>query len=94
MKLAPQRVQEISEYSRQSYLGWRVEDLTEHFDFSIQIDFSSLSRQLKDLRTNDSVKKMHDNLNKELQSKQETLERIQAPNMKVNSFKACVSLQN
>lgn len=27
---------------------------------------------------------MHDTLNKELQSKQETLERIQAPNMKVN----------
>ncbi|KAJ6630190.1 Structural maintenance of chromosomes protein 1A [Pseudolycoriella hygida] len=48
----------------------------------IQIDFSSLSRQLKDLRTNESVKKMHDNLNKDLQSKQEVLERIQAPNMK------------
>lgn len=56
----------------------------------IQIDFSSLSRQLKDLRTNDSVKKMHDNLSKELQSKQETLERIQAPNMKVtNNWNHC-----
>lgn len=29
---------------------------------------------------------MHDSLSKELQSKQETLERIQAPNMKVENF--------
>lgn len=70
---------------------FRSGGLTEtHWNFSIQIDFSSLPRNLKDLRTNDSVKKMHDNLNKELQSKQETLERIQAPNMKVKSqFRGC-----
>lgn len=48
----------------------------------MQIDFSKLPRNVLDLTNNEAVKKMSDTLMKELQSKQDTLERIQTPNMK------------
>ena len=52
--------------------------------FRIQIDYKQLPRNLKDCPSNEAVKKAGDMLNKELNSKQETLERIQTPNMKVS----------
>lgn len=48
----------------------------------LQIDYSKLSRNVLDLNSNEAIKKMNDTLQKELQSKQDTLERIQTPNMK------------
>ena len=48
----------------------------------IQIDFRALPRNLKDIDEPDQVKKAGDTLNKELQQKLDTLEKIQTPNMK------------
>lgn len=48
----------------------------------MQIDYSKLPRNVMDLNNPEAVKKMADTLQKELQSKQDTLERIQTPNMK------------
>lgn len=55
------------------------------FSFEIsrlQIDYSRLSRNVLELSNNESIKKMNDTLQKELQSKQDTLERIHTPNLK------------
>ncbi|GAB0087362.1 Structural maintenance of chromosomes protein [Sergentomyia squamirostris] len=49
---------------------------------NLQIDYSSLRRDLRDARSPDGVKKKHDELQKELQSKLDLLESIQTPNMK------------
>lgn len=48
----------------------------------LQIDFRALPRNLKDIDEPDQVKKTGDSLNKELQQKLDTLEKIQTPNMK------------
>lgn len=48
----------------------------------LQIDYSKLPRNVLELNSNEAIKKMNDTLQKELQSKQDTLERIQTPNMK------------
>lgn len=48
----------------------------------IQIDYRVLPRNLKDIEEADQVKKAGDGLNKELQQKLDTLEKIQTPNMK------------
>lgn len=48
----------------------------------IQIDYRALPRNLKDIDEPDQVKKTSDSLNKELQQKLDTLEKIQTPNMK------------
>lgn len=48
----------------------------------IQIDYRTLPRNLKDIDEPDQVKKTGDGLNKELQQKLDTLEKIQTPNMK------------
>lgn len=48
----------------------------------IEIDYRTLARNLKDIDESDQVKKSGDNLNKELQQKLDTLEKIQTPNMK------------
>lgn len=39
---------------------------------------------MKDMKDSDAVKKMTDSLHRELQNKNETIERIQTPNMKVS----------
>lgn len=50
---------------------------------NIEIDFRELPRDLRDMGSEgEGVKKKADNLLKELQSKQEMLERIQTPNLK------------
>lgn len=48
----------------------------------IQIDYRTLPRNLKEVEEPDQVKKTGDGLNKELQQKLDTLEKIQTPNMK------------
>ena len=48
----------------------------------IQIDYRTLPRNLKDIDEPDQIKKTGDGLNKELQQKLDTLEKIQTPNMK------------
>jgi structural maintenance of chromosome 1 len=48
----------------------------------IQIDYRTLPRNLKDVEEADQVKKTGDGLNKELQQKLDTIEKIQTPNMK------------
>lgn len=48
----------------------------------IKINYSSLPRDLKHLKDSDSVKRNHDVLQRELNNLQDTLERIQAPNLK------------
>uniref|UniRef100_A0A1B0D6M0 Structural maintenance of chromosomes protein n=1 Tax=Phlebotomus papatasi TaxID=29031 RepID=A0A1B0D6M0_PHLPP len=48
----------------------------------LEIDYGKLRRDLKDARNADAVKKKHDELQKELQNKQDLLESIQTPNMK------------
>lgn len=49
----------------------------------IQIDYSGLSDHLKDLEEKDEIKKMADKLLNSIKSLQDTLTKIQAPNMKV-----------
>ena len=49
----------------------------------IKIDYSSLSDHLKDI-DEDDYKKAFDKLNKSIHDLQNTIQRIQAPNMKVN----------
>lgn len=46
------------------------------------MDYRKLSRDMKDIQEPDAAKKMADSLQKDLNAKQETLERIQTPNMK------------
>lgn len=48
----------------------------------IQIEYRNLPRNLKEIDEPDQVKKTGDGLNKELQQKLDTLEKIQTPNMK------------
>lgn len=48
----------------------------------IQVDYSGLPRELKQLSEPEQVKKKSDNLNKELAAKLDTIEKIQMPNMK------------
>ncbi|EAA07609.3 structural maintenance of chromosomes protein 1A [Anopheles arabiensis] len=48
----------------------------------IEIDYSKLEHHLKNLSDPDQIKKSGDSLAKELQSKLDTLEKIQTPNMK------------
>lgn len=48
----------------------------------IQIDYSSLSDDLKDLEEKDEIKKRENKLTKAINSLQDTLQKIQAPNMK------------
>lgn len=48
----------------------------------IQVDYRTLPRNLKDIDEADQVKKTHDGLNKELQQKLDTIEKIQTPNLK------------
>lgn len=48
----------------------------------IEVDYSSLPREYKQLTEPDQIKKKSDNLNKELGSKMDTIEKIQMPNMK------------
>lgn len=57
----------------------------------LKIDYSTLPRNCRELSTNDAVKKMNDTLSKELNSKQDTLERIQTPNMKAMQMLESVS---
>ncbi|XP_059610478.1 structural maintenance of chromosomes protein 1A [Phlebotomus argentipes] len=49
---------------------------------ALQIDYGKLRRDLRDARNADGVKKKHDELLKELQTKQDILESIQTPNLK------------
>jgi structural maintenance of chromosome 1 len=49
---------------------------------SIKLDYRSLPGNQKDIKGTDQVKKMAETLHKELQSKLDTLEKIQTPNMK------------
>lgn len=53
-----------------------------NFCFRLQIDYKKLPRNVLELTSNEAIKKMNDTLQKELQSKQDTLERIQTPNLK------------
>lgn len=46
------------------------------------VDYSRLPRNVTELNNNDAIKRMSDTLQKELQAKQDTIERIQTPNMK------------
>lgn len=48
----------------------------------IEIDYRTLPRNLKEIDEPDQIKKAGDGLNKELQQKLDTLEKIQTPNMK------------
>lgn len=48
----------------------------------LKIDYSKLPRNVLELNSNEAIKKMNDTLQKELHSKQDTLERIQTPNLK------------
>jgi structural maintenance of chromosome 1 len=48
----------------------------------IQVDYRTLPRNLKDIDEPDQVKKTGDGLNKELQQKLDTIEKIQTPNLK------------
>lgn len=48
----------------------------------IQIDYNLLSDNLKDLEEKDEIKKMSDKLNNSIKSLQDTLTKIQAPNMR------------
>lgn len=48
----------------------------------IQVDYRTLPRNLKDIDEADQVKKTGDGLNKELQQKLDTIEKIQTPNLK------------
>lgn len=50
--------------------------------FSIEVDYSSLPREYTKLKDDSAFKKVNESLQKELQSKLDTLERIQTPNMK------------
>lgn len=47
-----------------------------------QIDYTSIPRAIKELKNNDAVKKINEQLQKELQTKQDSLQHIQLPNMK------------
>lgn len=48
----------------------------------VKVDYTDLPRNCKELKNTDAVKKMHEQLSKELYAKQDTLERIQTPNMR------------
>lgn len=48
----------------------------------IQVDYRTLPRNLKDIDEVDQIKKTGDGLNKELQQKLDTIEKIQTPNLK------------
>lgn len=52
------------------------------FSIRLKIDYTRLPRNVLELNSNEAIKKMNDTLQKELQSKQDTLERIQTPNLK------------
>jgi len=52
--------------------------------FRITIDYQSLNADYKDLEESDLIKKRADKLNKAIHSLQDTIQRIQAPNMKVS----------
>lgn len=54
---------------------------------SIQIDYSALSDHLKDLEEKDEIKKMADKLLHSIKTLQDTLTKIQAPNMRVCPIK-------
>lgn len=54
--------------------------------FRIQIDYSSLSDHLKDLEEKDEIKKVADKLLNSIKHLQDTLTKIQAPNMKVRKY--------
>lgn len=63
-------------------VSW-THSLNKHFVANrLKIDYSKLPRNVLELNTNESIKKMNDTLQKELHSKQDTLERIQTPNLK------------
>ncbi|CAD7084109.1 unnamed protein product [Hermetia illucens] len=49
---------------------------------NIEVDYSSLPREYTKLKDDSAFKKVNESLQKELQSKLDTLERIQTPNMK------------
>lgn len=53
--------------------------------YRIQIDYSALSDNLKDLEEKDDIKRTADRLLHSIKSLQDTLTKIQAPNMKVNN---------
>ncbi|XP_037956662.1 structural maintenance of chromosomes protein 1A isoform X2 [Teleopsis dalmanni] len=48
----------------------------------IEINYQSLSREILNIKDDSSFKKMNDSLQKEIQNKLDTLNRIQTPNMK------------
>ena len=53
------------------------------FIFRIVIDYTQLPDNLKELDEPDDVKKMGDRLNRSITDLQNTIQRIQAPNMRV-----------
>lgn len=66
--------QDTSDPSTSSNIQSKIND--------IQVDYRLLTRNLKDLDEPDQVKKTGDSLNKELQQKLDTIEKIQTPNLK------------
>ncbi|CAG9808835.1 unnamed protein product [Chironomus riparius] len=66
--------QDTSDPSTSSNIQSKIND--------IQVDYRLLTRNLKDIDEPDQVKKQGDSLNKELQQKLDTIEKIQTPNLK------------
>jgi len=66
--------QDTSDPSTSSNMQSKIND--------IQVDYRLLTRNLKDIDEPDQVKKTGDSLNKELQQKLDTIEKIQTPNLK------------
>lgn len=56
----------------------------------IVIDYTQLPDNLKELDEPEDVKKMGDRLNRAISELQNTIQRIQAPNMRVSIFIFCL----
>lgn len=54
--------------------------------FRIRVDYSSLSENLKELDEHDEIKRKSDKLQKAINTLQNTVDKIQAPNMRVTTF--------
>lgn len=60
--------------------------IVEFYFYRIQIDYESLTENLRDLDEPDEIKKMTDRLEKSIFSLQQTVDKIQAPNMRVLTY--------